>query len=190
MIKDLNEISKLESGEIPIKFQKFELITLIKEVIESLELKAKKYQISMLLKDKYDQHTMVNADREKIRQVLVNLIDNSFKYGKEGGVTAISLFKLHDQILVEITDNGIGIEEKYLPRLFERFYRTDASRNRKIGGSGLGLAIVKHIVEAHQQTINVRSTEGLGSTFGFTLQKVPEPLLNIPILGSNMSINT
>jgi two-component system, OmpR family, phosphate regulon sensor histidine kinase PhoR len=185
LIKDLNEISKLESGEIPIQYQKFELLTLIKEVMESLELKAKKYQINMLLKDKYDQHTKVNADREKIRQVLVNLIDNSFKYGKEGGTTAITLFKLHDQILVEITDTGIGIEEKYLPRLFERFYRTDASRNRKIGGSGLGLAIVKHIVEAHQQTINVRSTEGIGSTFGFTLQKVAEPLINIPILSTS-----
>lgn len=190
LIKDLNEISKLESGEIPIEYQKFELLALIKEVMESLELKAKKYQITMLLKAKYDQFTMVNADREKIRQVIVNLIDNSFKYGKEGGTTAITLFKLHDQILVEITDDGIGIEEKYLPRLFERFYRTDASRNRKIGGSGLGLAIVKHIVEAHQQTINVRSTEGLGSTFGFTLEKVADPLLSIPILGSNLSINT
>ncbi|TAE35141.1 MAG: sensor histidine kinase [Sphingobacteriales bacterium] len=184
LIKDLNEISKLESGELPIEYQKFELLTLIKEVMESLELKAKKHQITMLLKEKYNQHTMVNADREKIRQVLVNLIDNSFKYGKEGGTTAITIFKLHDQILIEITDNGIGVEEKYLSRLFERFYRTDASRNRKIGGSGLGLAIVKHIVEAHQQTINVRSTEGVGSTFGFTLQKVTEPLLNLPILSN------
>ena len=184
LIKDLNEISKLESGEIPIEYQKFELVTLIKEVMESLELKAKKYHISLMLKDKYNQATVVYADREKIRQVIVNLIDNSFKYGKENGTTSITMFKLHDQILVEITDNGIGIEEKYLPRLFERFYRTDASRNRLIGGSGLGLAIVKHIVEAHEQTINVRSTEGIGSTFGFTLQKAPEPLLNIPILGS------
>lgn len=183
LIKDLNEISKLESGEIPIEYQKFDLINLIKEVIESLELKSAKYKIALLLKEKYNQATFVHADREKIRQVLVNLIDNSFKYGKENGITAITIFKLHDQILVEITDNGIGIEEKYLPRLFERFYRTDASRNRKIGGSGLGLAIVKHIVEAHQQTINVRSTEGIGSTFGFTLEKVSESLINIPILG-------
>lgn len=184
LIKDLNEISKLESGEIPINYQKFELLALVKEVMESLELKAEKYHIKLILKDKYDQPTYVHADREKIRQVLVNLIDNSFKYGKEFGNTFITIFELHEQILVEITDNGIGIEEKYLPRLFERFYRTDASRNRRIGGSGLGLAIVKHIVEAHNQTINVRSTEGIGSTFGFTLEKVQAPIISIPILGS------
>jgi two-component system phosphate regulon sensor histidine kinase PhoR len=101
----------------------------------------------------------------------VNLIDNSFKYGNSNGNTSIKTFELHDQILVEITDDGIGIEEKYLPRLFERFYRTDKSRSREIGGSGLGLAIVKHIIEAHEQTITVRSTENIGSTFGFTLQR-------------------
>lgn len=102
---------------------------------------------------------------------MVNLINNSFKYGKNPGNTSIKTFELHDQILVEITDDGIGIEEKYLPRLFERFYRTDKSRSRTIGGSGIGLAIVKHIIEAHQQTITVRSTENIGSTFGFTLQR-------------------
>ncbi len=188
LIKDLNEISRLESGEIPIEYQKFDLIILVKEVIESLELKAKKYKINLVFKDKYDQQTWVFADREKIRQVLVNLIDNSFKYGKENGHTAISIFELHDQFLIEITDNGIGIDEKFLPRLFERFYRTDTSRSRQIGGSGLGLAIVKHIVEAHNETINVRSTEGLGSTFGFTLKKIKEPILNIPLLpGSQTS---
>jgi len=113
----------------------------------------------------------VEADREKIRQVLINLIDNSFKYGKEGGYTSITVFQLHDQYLVEITDDGIGIEEKYLPRLFERFFRTDTSRSRQIGGSGLGLAIVKHILEAHQQQIYVKSTFGVGSSFSFTLNK-------------------
>lgn len=182
LIKDLNEISKLESGEIPINYQKFELTTLIKEVMESLELKAVKYKISLIFKEKYDVPTWVYADREKIRQVLVNLISNAFKYGKEHGTTAISIFSLHDQYLIEITDDGIGINEKSLPRLFERFYRTDASRSRQIGGSGLGLAIVKHIVEAHNQTINVRSTENLGSTFGFTIQKNKDPLLNIPLI--------
>ena len=182
LIKDLNEISKLESGEIPINYQKFELTTLIKEVIEALELKAKKYKIGITFKEKYQQSTWVEADREKIRQVLVNLIDNSFKYGKENGFTSITIFELHDQYLIEITDNGIGIEEKYLPRLFERFYRTDSSRSRQIGGSGLGLAIVKHIVEAHNQTINVRSTEGLGSTFGFTIQKQRDIRINLPLL--------
>lgn len=170
-IKDLDAISKLESGEIPVNYDRFNLTDLIHEVIDSLELKAKKYNITLHFKEKYHGPTWVYADREKIRQVFVNLIDNSFKYGKSGGNTSIKTFELHDQILVEITDDGIGIEEKYLPRLFERFYRTDKSRSRQIGGSGLGLAIVKHIIEAHQQTITVRSTENIGSTFGFTLQR-------------------
>ncbi|WP_026897204.1 sensor histidine kinase [Daejeonella oryzae] len=174
LIKDLDAISKLETGDLPINYEKFDMTKLIKEVIESMELKAKKNNISLIFKSKYDYPTWVNADREKIRQVLVNLIDNSFKYGKENGQTAISVFSLYEEILVEVTDNGIGIEEKNLPRLFERFFRTDKSRSREIGGSGLGLAIVKHIIEAHRQTINVRSTEGLGSTFGFTLEKYKE----------------
>lgn len=168
-IKDLDAISKLESGEIPVKYEKFDLVELINEVSDSLELKSKKYNITVHFKEKYKTPTWVNADREKIRQVLVNLLGNSFKYGKNPGNTYIKTFQLHDQILVEITDDGIGIEEKYLPRLFERFYRTDKSRSRDIGGSGLGLAIVKHIIEAHEQTITVRSTENIGSTFGFTL---------------------
>ena len=176
LIKDLDEISKLESGEIPINYAKFKINDLIKEVFESMELKAEEHHIKLIFKQKYDEPILVNGDREKIRQVLVNLIDNSFKYGKEDGSTSVSLFELHDQVLVEVTDDGIGIEEKYLPRLFERFYRTDSSRSRQIGGSGLGPAIVKHIIEAHQQTINVRSTEGLGSTFGFTLQKAKQPI--------------
>lgn len=171
LIKDLDAISKLESGEIPINYESFDLAVLINEVIDSMENKARESQISLSFKDKYDHQTMVYADREKIRQVLVNLIDNSFKYGKSKGHTAIKLFELHDQILVEVTDDGLGIAEKYLPRVFERFFRADQSRSREIGGSGLGLAIVKHILEAHAQTITVRSTEGLGSTFGFTLQK-------------------
>ncbi|HEY1008554.1 MAG: sensor histidine kinase [Daejeonella sp.] len=171
-IKDLDSISKLESGEIPVNYEKFDLTELIREVIESLELVAQKYNITMEFKEKYNYATWVNADREKVRQVLVNLIDNSFKYGKYAGTTSIKTFELHDQILVEITDDGIGIEEKSLPRLSERFYRTDKSRSREIGGSGLGLAIVKHIIEAHQQTITVRSTENIGSTFGFTLERI------------------
>lgn len=171
LVKDLDAISKLESGEIPMNYEKFDLGVLVREVFESLELKAKDHKVNMVFKDKYDLDDLVYADREKIRQVLVNLIDNSFKYGRENGTTAIKTFSLHDQILVEVTDDGVGIEEKSLPRLFERFYRTEKSRSRKAGGSGLGLAIVKHIVEAHQQTITVRSTEGVGSTFGFTLEK-------------------
>jgi len=184
LVTDLDEISKLESGEIPINLTRFKINDLIKEVMESMELKARQHNIKLIFKQKYDDPILVNADREKIRQVLVNLIDNSLKYGNEEGETAVSLFELHDQVLVEVTDNGIGIEEKYLPRLFERFFRTDSSRSRQIGGSGLGLAIVKHIIEAHEQTINVRSTEGLGSTFGFTLQRSKQslPFPNISVL--------
>ena len=186
LIKDLDEISKLESGEIPINYTKFKINDLIKEVIEALEIKAMHHNIKLIFKQKYDDGILVNADREKISQVLTNLIDNALKYGKEDGNTFISLFNLHDQVLIEVTDDGAGIEEKFLPRLFERFFRTDLSRSRQIGGSGLGLAIVKHIIEAHEQTINVRSTEGVGSTFGFTLQKVKQgiPFPGIPIIKS------
>lgn len=114
----------------------------------------------------------VNADREKIRQVMINLISNSIKYGKENGSTAIKIFELHDQYLIEVTDDGIGIDEKHLARLFERFYRVDTHRSREVGGTGLGLAIVKHILEAHEQIISVRSTLQIGTTFAFTLQKM------------------
>ncbi|MBE7179356.1 MAG: sensor histidine kinase, partial [Mucilaginibacter polytrichastri] len=185
LISDLDSISKLESGEIPVNYSKFRINDLIREVIESLEIKARNYHIKIEFKEKYDLPIQVNADREKVRQVIVNLIDNSLKYGRERGNTFIRLFELHDQILVEVTDDGIGIEEKYLPRLFERFFRTDSSRSRQIGGSGLGLAIVKHILEAHQQTITVRSTQGVGSTFGFTLEKVKQSA--IPLLQQRKS---
>ncbi len=179
LVNDLDIISKLESGEAPINFERFDITLLIKDVIEQMEHKARKHKIELVFKDKYDSSIWVNADRDKICQVLINLVDNSIKYGKEHGFTAIKVFELHDQILVEVTDNGIGIEEKYLPRLFERFYRTDQSRSRQIGGSGLGLAIVKHILEAHEQTITVRSTEGIGTTFAFTLERVMPAIITV-----------
>ena len=172
LIKDLDEISKLETGQIPINYQKFDLVLLAKEVKESMEDKAGGHGITLRFRDKYQYPMMVNADREKIRQVFVNLIDNSFKYGRSKGHTDIRIYELFETVLVEVTDDGIGIEEKNILRVFERFYRTDKSRSRKIGGSGLGLSIVKHIIEAHEQTINVRSTEGVGTTFAFTLEKV------------------
>ena len=172
LIKDLDEISKLESGQVPINYRKFDLVPLVKEVLESMEDKAKAHDISLVFKEKYQSSMSVNADQEKIRQVLVNLISNSIKYGKTKGHTYVRIYELFETVLVEVTDDGIGIEEKNLPRVFERFYRTDKSRSRKIGGSGLGLAIVKHIIEGHQQTINVRSTEGMGTTFAFTLEKI------------------
>ncbi|SEQ82531.1 sensor histidine kinase [Pedobacter rhizosphaerae] len=171
LINDLDVISKLETGESPINYQKFDFVLLAKEVMDNLEDRAKAKKITLFFKDKYTAVTMVKADREKIRQVLINLIVNSIKYGVENGETAIKIFELHDQFLIEVTDNGIGIEEKHLLRLFERFYRIDTHRAREVGGTGLGLAIVKHILEAHQQTISVRSTPNIGTTFAFTLQK-------------------
>ncbi|MDB5119259.1 MAG: two-component sensor histidine kinase [Sphingobacteriales bacterium] len=170
LINDLDSISKLERGEIVVNYERFDLSLLIQEVIESMDLKEKKYQIRLAYKDKSGSPVWVWADVEKVRQVLVNLVDNAFKYGRQHGKTTIRTYELHNQILVEVTDNGTGIDEKYLPRLFERFYRTDESRSRQIGGSGLGLAIVKHLLEAQEQTITVRSTLGIGTTFGFTLQ--------------------
>ncbi|MFD2582581.1 sensor histidine kinase [Pedobacter vanadiisoli] len=171
LINDLDVISKLETGELPINYQKFDFVQLAKEVMENLEDRAAVKKIKLFFKDKYTAVTLVSADREKIRQVLINLMVNSIKYGVDGGETAIKIFELHDQVLIEVTDNGIGIEEKHLLRLFERFYRIDTHRAREVGGTGLGLAIVKHILEAHQQTISVRSTPGIGTTFAFTLQK-------------------
>ncbi|WP_231458704.1 MULTISPECIES: cell wall metabolism sensor histidine kinase WalK [unclassified Pedobacter] len=171
LINDLDSIAKLETGESPINYQKFDFVQLAKEVMENLEDRAKAKNIKLFFKDKYTALTLVSADREKIRQVLINLMVNSIKYGIDAGETAIKIFELHDQFLIEVTDNGIGIEEKHLLRLFERFYRIDTHRSREVGGTGLGLAIVKHILEAHQQTISVRSTPGIGTTFAFTLHK-------------------
>lgn len=171
LINDLDEISRLETGKISLNIQKFDIVDLIYETAEHLIDKAARHQIKIIINIKGNTPVYVKADRIKIQQVLVNLIDNSLKYGKNGGKTTLSIFPIHEQILVEVTDNGHGIEEKNLSRLFERFFRTDKSRSRDIGGSGLGLAIVKHIIEAHQQTVNVRSTEGIGTTFGFTLAK-------------------
>lgn len=171
LINDLDSISKLETGEMPINYEKFDFVPLAKEVMDGLEDSASNHTITLSFKEKYTTPTIVNADREKVRQILINLIQNSIKYGSENGFTAIKIFELHDQYLIEVTDNGIGIEEKNLNRLFERFYRIDSHRSRKEGGTGLGLAIVKHILEAHQQTISVRSTPNIGTTFAFTLAK-------------------
>ncbi len=178
LITDLDSISKLETGEIPINYQRFDIVPLVNEVLELLEDDASSHKTQLIFKEKYHNPTMVFADREKIRQVMINLIQNSIKYGKENGSTFIKVFELHEQFLIEVTDNGMGIGEKHLSRLFERFYRLDTHRSRTEGGTGLGLAIVKHILEAHQQTISVRSTPNIGTTFAFTLQKHSEPILN------------
>jgi two-component system phosphate regulon sensor histidine kinase PhoR len=173
IVEDLETISELESYELKMDFQDFDIIELTKDVIEFLEMKAKKKGIKIYFREKYDKPIIVNGDSRKIRQVLINLIDNSVKYGRENeGKTKLSFFDMDENILVEVSDNGPGIPEKDLPRVFERFYRTDKARSRKQGGTGLGLAIVKHIIEAHNQTVNVRSLPGVGTTFGFTLKKV------------------
>ena len=149
----------------------FDLTELAKEVCELLEFKAKEKKIKITVKEKNDGHIYVFADKERIRQVFINLIDNSIKYGRQNGETAISFEEETDMVTTYVTDNGIGIEKHHLPRLFERFYRVDKSRSRDIGGTGLGLAIVKHIMEAHQQKINVSSEPDNGTTFSFSLKK-------------------
>ena len=171
LIEGLDEISKLESGVIEMKIEKTDLVELIKEVVGSLELKAKKHTIKIKFIEEDNKPAWVMIDKGGISQVLINLMVNSIKYGKEGGETLVKLFDMHDNILVEVADNGMGIAEEHLPRLFERFYRTDKGRDRESGGTGLGLSIVKHIIESHNQTINVRSTIDDGSTFSFTLKK-------------------
>lgn len=170
LIQDLDEISKLERGELILTKTNFVIQDLVKEVFESLSLKAEKTNISFSIKKGCESPLAVFADKEKIRQVLLNLLDNSIKYGKNEGHTVASIYKVDDKhILIEISDDGIGISGKNVQRVFERFYRTEEGRSRDITGSGLGLAICKHIIEAHGQTIHVRSTEGVGTTIGFTL---------------------
>ena len=170
LIKDLDDISKLESGMIEMNIKKFDLVELIKDVINSMDMQSINNNITINLVNQ-PKPIWVRADADRINQVLVNLVANSIRYGKEGGETLIKLFDMDKNILVEVADDGIGIEKEHLPRLFERFYRTDKGRARTTGGTGLGLSIVKHIVEAHNQTVNVRSTVGVGSTFSFTLKK-------------------
>lgn len=171
IVEDLSAISRLESGELILDAEPFDIKALAIEVFEEVEMKSKEVRVELGFKPGADTGFMVMADRESIRQVLVNLITNSFKYGNMDGTTRIGFYDMESYILCEVADNGIGIPEKHLPHVFDRFYRVDKSRSRQKGGSGLGLAIVKHIMEAHQQTINVRSSPGLGSTFGITLAK-------------------
>lgn len=174
LIEDLDVISKLESGVIEMNIIKFNIIDLTKEVISSLDLKIKEKNASVTIQNNLNKPVWVMADAEKISQVLSNLIVNAIKYGKENGEIIVKIFDLDENILIEVADNGQGIEEKHHKRLFERFYRTDRGRARDSGGTGLGLSIVKHIIEAHHQTINLRSTVDVGSTFSFTLQKAKQ----------------
>lgn len=171
IVEDLDAISKLESGELTLEKRSFDIKNLVSEIFDDLQIMASERGITLGFKDGANNNYIVNADKESIRQVLVNLITNSIKYGTEGGRTKVSFYDMDNNILIEVADNGIGIDKEHLPHLFDRFYRVDKSRSRTQGGSGLGLAIVKHIIEAHKQTINVRSAKELGSTFGFTLAK-------------------
>ncbi|MCX6230756.1 MAG: ATP-binding protein [Bacteroidetes bacterium] len=172
ILHDLEEISRLETGELKLHYTHFDIIALVKEVFEHLHIKAEQKNIILKIAPTDEKQKIVEADRERIRQVLINLIENSLKYSKdENASTKVSFYDMDKLMLIEVADNGIGVSEADIPRLFERFYRTDKGRARTEGGTGLGLSIVKHIIEAHQQTINVRSTLGVGTTFGFTLQK-------------------
>ena len=170
LLEDLDEITKMEIDRFEISIQPFDIADLAKEVIDSLEIPASNKNITVGFNKEYDD-VMVAGDRAKIAQVLTNLIMNSINYGHVDGKTTIRFYALDDVIMTEVSDNGPGISDKDLPRLFERFYRVEQSRNRNEGGSGLGLAIVKHIMDSHNQTINVRSTLDVGSTFSFTLEK-------------------
>ena len=170
IVEDLEVISRLETDNNELDFENFNIIYLIEEVLDQLEMKANKMNIALLLKSESNSD-IVYADKNKMQQVFMNLISNSIKYGKDGGTTNVRLFDMSDKLLIEVADDGIGISENALSRLFERFYRVDKNRSREIGGTGLGLAIVKHIIEGHQQTINVRSTVNIGSTFSFILEK-------------------
>ena len=171
LVDDLDSISKLESGEQLMLPDNFIIQDLLKEVYETLLYKAEEKQIRCMIKKGCELPLSVFADKEKIRQVLLNLVDNAIKYGKQNGTIEASFYKVDEaSVLIEISDDGFGIPEDHLLRIFERFYRTDLARSRKVGGSGLGLAICKHIVEAHGQSIHARSKIDVGSTFGFTLE--------------------
>jgi two-component system, OmpR family, phosphate regulon sensor histidine kinase PhoR len=169
IIDDLETITQLESGGLDLDIDTFDIALLCKDIYAALEMNAAKRNIKLELARKYDKPILVKADKFRIRQVLVNLVTNSIKYGKDNGSTTISLNYLNDDVIVEVSDSGDGIDAKHLPRIFERFYRIDKGRSREQGGTGLGLAIVKHIIEAHNKSIKVESEIGKGTTFIFSL---------------------
>ncbi len=173
IINDLDTISRLESDMNRMNIQTFDIVALTKEIADQSEMEAAKKEITITVKgaDDLPSPFRVAADKHYIGQVLVNLIINSIRYGKKGGSTVIRFRDMMDKILIEVEDNGLGIGKEDIPRVFERFYRTDKGRSREQGGTGLGLAIVKHIIEGHGERISVRSELGTGSTFAFTLKK-------------------
>jgi len=171
IVNDLESISLLESVKLKLDIQRFDIVKLLEECIEDQHMFSKEKKIKIKSVKSYEKSVFVMANRERIREAIENLLINSIKYGKKNGYTGIEVLNMEDNVMVEISDNGIGISEKDLPRIFERFFRTDKSRSREMGGTGLGLSIVKHILEAHNQTINVQSTYGKGTSFSFTLRK-------------------
>jgi len=172
IIKDLDMITKLESGTLNLEQDSFDIIELIKNTYDELEIQAQKKDIKLIFNKLYSEPIIVFADKDKIQQVITNLIINSIKYGTNKGTTEVSLESItSDKLIVRITDNGEGIQKEHLSRLFERFYRVDQSGSRKQGGSGLGLSIVKHIIDAHNENVYVESKFGIGSEFSFTLTK-------------------
>lgn len=171
IVEDLDQITKLEEGHALLEEQPVDIVDVILELLDQLEFKAKERGVILNVRFPKKGRYWVDVDVEKIKQVLINLIVNAIKYGRENGEVIIRTYDMDKQILVEVADNGYGIPNEHLSKIFERFYRVDKSRDRDKGGSGLGLSIVKHIIEAHGQTINVRSTEGKGTTFSFTLKK-------------------
>lgn len=175
LVADLGEISRFESGRIPIVPETFIIQDLVSDVFEEMSLNAAEKHITLTFKKGTEGPLQVFADKQKIKQVLVNLVENGIKYGNENGTITTGCYLMDDKhIYIEVSDDGPGIAEEHLSRLFERFYRADRSRSRTIGGTGLGLAIVKHIIEAHGQTVNVRSKLSVGSSFGFTLERGKE----------------
>lgn len=169
ILDDLDQITRFEVDKIEIDKKEFDIVELVQDVFEDLEQMSDTKGVNLTLNKEY-KSILVKADKSKIGQVITNLIRNSIAYGNEDGETTVRFYKMDGIVTVEIADNGMGIDEEHLPRLFERFYRVEKSRNRHEGGSGLGLSIVKHILEAHNQTISVRSTVGVGSTFTFGLE--------------------
>lgn len=173
VVEDLDVISRLESGRLELNIQRVNIVELAKDVMEMEEMKAESRNIRIRFNEKYEKPIYVMADGDQIRQVYINLLDNSIKYGTKDGTIKLRFYDMDENILCEVADDGPGIDPKHLPRLFERFYRVDKARDRHAGGTGLGLSIVKHIIEAHKQSINVRSETGSnsGTTFSFTLKK-------------------
>lgn len=173
LVTDLEKISQLESGVLELRNEIFNIGQLVREVIEFMDINLKKNNVQLLFSNESDGLVEVMADKEKIREVIINLIDNAIKYSQPTKSPKINIgaFDMGEQVLIEVSDNGIGISEQDIPRVFERFYRVERGRSREKGGTGLGLSIVKHIIEAHHQTINIQSNLNEGTTISFTLMR-------------------